>query len=143
MFVFIQQRGPDGRPMTRLLAESGPLAGRVFRLEEAIVSVGQASENQIVLPFEDVAKRHFELCTEEKGVMLRALEGGVRVNDKPVQEVLLQHGDRIGFIAAIPTPSAVTPAEKGDGTASDSGGAIFLASQEVRPRNRRSHSAIP
>ncbi|MCB9641052.1 MAG: SpoIIE family protein phosphatase [Myxococcales bacterium] len=133
MFVFIQQRGPDGRPMTRLLAESGPLAGRVFRIEEAITSVGRDAKNQIVLPFEDIAPHHLELRSQEQGISLRALEGEVQVNSKTVREAMLQHGDRIGFVALQKASGASSSQEGEGGSTSDSGGAIFLASQEVRP----------
>lgn len=132
MFVFIQQRGPDGRPMTRLLAEHGPFAGRVFRLESAIVSVGQAETNDIVLPFEGIAPRHLELRVQEGEVCLRALEGSVRVNDLPAQEATLKHGDRIGLTTLLPQTSAPSaPSPKSSDSAS--GGAIVLASQDVRP----------
>ncbi len=132
MFVFIQQRGPDGRPMTRLLAEHGPFAGRVFRLESAVFSVGQSDENDLVLPFEGVAPRHIELRVQEGEVSLRALEGQVRVNDLPVQEATLKHGDRIGLaLSSQQAEASRSPSAKTSD--SGSGGSIFLASQEVRP----------
>jgi serine phosphatase RsbU (regulator of sigma subunit) len=102
MFILINQKGPDGRPMLRLLAESGPLRGTMFRLEPPCVTVGNAPDIQISVPLAHISPRHFDIEIHADKILLRDLGSacGTIVNDKPVKEIALQHGDRITFGAS-------------------------------------------
>jgi serine phosphatase RsbU (regulator of sigma subunit) len=102
MFVFIQQKGPDGRPMTRLMGESAPMMGRILKLEPPRVVVGKAEDCDIRVPLAHIAPHHFELTFHDNQVTLRdRSEGlGTLVNDEPISETTLTHGMRIGFAQA-------------------------------------------
>lgn len=99
MFVFIQQKGPDGRLITRLMGQSGAMLGRVFRLEQPLVKVGSGSHNQIVVPLPHVASEHFQidLRGEQPALINLGGQGGTLVNGFPVEHVLLEHGAHIDF----------------------------------------------
>jgi Nif-specific regulatory protein len=81
----------------RLLATSGAFEGKTFALNGGEVSVGREKANDIYLPDRSVSRRHC-LIKEQDGVF-RILDfasfNGTLVNDVPVKEQTLRHGDRI------------------------------------------------
>lgn len=75
----------------------GPLAGRVFPLRFADITVGRALDNDIVLESNDVSRHHIRV--EPAGTLLRIIDlgstNGTRVNGRRVQEHLLRPGDLV------------------------------------------------
>src|SRR2546426_1359958 len=81
----------------RLAAIAGKLKGRVFPLRDEPVVIGRETAAEICLADPSVSRRHSRL--EENGDQfwisdLQSLNGTF-VNDVPVKERVLQHGDRI------------------------------------------------
>lgn len=99
MFVVVHQRGPDGRPMLRLLVESGPLQGKMFKLSGSRSSVGKAPDNVVPLPLPQIADYHFDIEIVGEQILLRDRSSGMGtwVNDQPVDVIELKHGDRIAL----------------------------------------------
>ena len=115
MLVFIQQKGPDGTYITRLLAESGPMRGKMFRIKASRVAIGSGDNNQIILPLPEIDTLHAEIDLRGATPMLRnrSQRGGVLVNDKAVKESPLKHGDRIAFQGeTAPQAAKNNPAKK-------------------------------
>jgi Nif-specific regulatory protein len=81
----------------QLVAVAGPLNGMLFMLDKEEVSVGRDPSNQICLSDLLVSRRHCLLLQSASGYLLRDLDSsnGTAVNDVPVRERLLVHGDRI------------------------------------------------
>ncbi|MCI0525686.1 MAG: sigma 54-interacting transcriptional regulator [Acidobacteria bacterium] len=81
----------------RMIALSGPMKDRVISLAEAEVTVGRESSNHIHLADLSVSRRHCVFRSESGQVMVTDLDSfnGTSVNDVPVKERLLAHGDRI------------------------------------------------
>jgi Nif-specific regulatory protein len=81
----------------RLAAIAGPLKGRTFTLTEAETSIGRESASQICLSDPSVSRRHSILKREGELFKISDLESlnGTFVNDVPVKERFLEHGDRV------------------------------------------------
>jgi Nif-specific regulatory protein len=81
----------------RLIALSGPMKDRIVALTEAETTLGRESSNQIHLADLSVSRRHCVFKNEGGQVTLLDLDSfnGTSVNDVPVKERMLQHGDRI------------------------------------------------
>jgi Nif-specific regulatory protein len=81
----------------RLAAIAGPLKGTIFDLTEAETSIGRESANRICLADSSVSRRHCLIRRDGEQFQLTDLESlnGTFVNDVPVKERLLKHGDRI------------------------------------------------
>jgi Nif-specific regulatory protein len=81
----------------RLAAIAGKLKGSVFPVHEAPVVIGREAATDISLADSAVSRRHSKL--EQKGdeFWIRDLQSlnGTFINDVPVKERRLQHGDRI------------------------------------------------
>lgn len=99
MFVLVHQRGPDGRPMLRLLVESGPLQGKMYKLHASHSTVGKAPDNVVALPLPQVADYHFDIDIQGEQIVLRdrGSDMGTLVNGQRVNTAELHHGDRIAF----------------------------------------------
>src|SRR5437763_7053785 len=84
----------------RLAAIAGPLKGTIFSLLEAETSIGRESANRICLSNSSVSRRHCIIKREGELFKISDLESlnGTFVNDVPVKERVLEHGDllRIG-----------------------------------------------
>jgi Nif-specific regulatory protein len=81
----------------RLEAVSGPVAGRVFSLEEGELSIGREPSNQISLLDPLVSRRHCVLRRSGFDVRLEDLDSrnSTFVNGVPVKERVLVHGDQV------------------------------------------------
>jgi Nif-specific regulatory protein len=81
----------------RLIALSGPMKDRIVALTDNEITVGRESSNHVHLTDLSVSRRHCVFKNENGQVTLTDLESfnGTSVNDVPVKERLLQHGDRI------------------------------------------------
>jgi len=80
----------------RLIAVYGPLRGSVFTVDTELV-LGRGTGNDIDLEDDLVSRRHCSLKAEDRGIVLRDLgsRNGTLLNDAPVSEAVLEHGDRI------------------------------------------------
>ncbi len=81
----------------RLAAIAGPLKGRTFKLDEDETSIGRESASQICLSDPSVSRRHSIIKLEGELFKISDLESlnGTFVNDVPVKERFLEHGDRV------------------------------------------------
>ncbi|HWS98733.1 MAG TPA: sigma 54-interacting transcriptional regulator [Pyrinomonadaceae bacterium] len=81
----------------RLAAIAGPLKGTNFTLTEDETSIGRESANRICLSDPSVSRRHCTIRREGDLFKVTDLESlnGTFVNDVPVKERYLEHGDRL------------------------------------------------
>ena len=81
----------------RLAAIAGPLKGANFTLTEDETSIGRESANRICLSDASVSRRHCTIRREGDLFKVTDLESlnGTFVNDVPVKERYLEHGDRL------------------------------------------------
>ncbi|HYG82752.1 MAG TPA: sigma 54-interacting transcriptional regulator [Pyrinomonadaceae bacterium] len=81
----------------RLAAIAGPLKGTNFTLTEEETSIGRESANRICLSDPSVSRRHCLIRREGDLFKVTDLESlnGTFVNDVPVKERYLEHGDRL------------------------------------------------
>ncbi|MFN2475431.1 MAG: FHA domain-containing protein [Chthoniobacterales bacterium] len=83
----------------RRLTIMGETGAMPYELTDALVSIGRAAENAIVLADPSVSGRHAQLQLAGDDYQLIDLEStnGTRVNGETIRSVLLQPGDRIRF----------------------------------------------
>ncbi len=83
----------------KLVAVEGPARGAVFALDKAEVCIGRSSANEIAIADLSLSRRHSMIRREHGDYTLRDLDSnnGTFVNDIPVSERALVHGDRIGM----------------------------------------------
>ena len=82
----------------RLVYKSGPEHGRSVRLRRGVNRIGQAGDNEIVIPQDTVSRRHAEIEVTGGEAMLRDLDStnGTFVNDVAVEGACrLSPGDRV------------------------------------------------
>jgi two-component system, NtrC family, response regulator HydG len=81
----------------RLAAIAGPLKGKTFTLVEEETSIGRESANLICLSDPSVSRRHCTVKRVGELFKINDLESlnGTFVNDVPVKERFLEHGDRV------------------------------------------------
>ncbi|HXD31230.1 MAG TPA: sigma 54-interacting transcriptional regulator [Pyrinomonadaceae bacterium] len=81
----------------RLAAIAGKLKGKVFPLEEKPVVIGRETAAEVCLPDSAVSRRHSRVEFNEGRFWLNDLQSlnGTFVNDVPIKQRALQHGDRI------------------------------------------------
>ena len=81
----------------RLAAIAGPLKGTVFTLTEEVTPIGRESANRICLSDPSVSRRHCVIKREGELFKINDLDSlnGTFVNDVPVKERYLEHGDRL------------------------------------------------
>jgi Nif-specific regulatory protein len=81
----------------RLAAIAGPLKGKSFTLVADETSIGRESASQICLSDASVSRRHCTIKCEGSLFKINDLESlnGTFVNDVPVKERFLEHGDRL------------------------------------------------
>jgi Nif-specific regulatory protein len=81
----------------RLAAIAGKLKGTVFPLEEKPLVIGRETAADVCLPDSAVSRRHSRIEWNEERYWLNDLQSlnGTFVNDVPVKQRALQHGDRI------------------------------------------------
>lgn len=81
----------------RLIAIAGPLRGTIFLLHEEEVSVGRDLSNQLLVDDRSVSRLHCRIKRKEDCWQISDLDShnGTFVNDIPVNEYCLVHGDRV------------------------------------------------
>ena len=81
----------------RLATIAGPLKGKIFTLTEEENSIGRESANLICLSDPSVSRRHCIIKQEGSLFKISDLESlnGTFVNDVPVKDRFLEHGDRL------------------------------------------------
>ncbi|MGH9836788.1 MAG: sigma 54-interacting transcriptional regulator [Blastocatellia bacterium] len=81
----------------QLVAIVGPFDGMLFALDKEEVTIGRDPANQICLSDPLVSRRHCLLRQSAGSYLLQDLNSsnGTMINDMPVRERLLAHGDRI------------------------------------------------
>lgn len=102
-----------------VLGLTGRQKGRVFELTGGKLTFGRARENDIPIRDFHVSRQHATLTKEGSAYRLRDLKSrnATFVNDAPIQDVSLNHGDEIR-IADHRYVFLVTPQEKTSGTRS-------------------------
>src|ERR1041385_7468385 len=83
----------------KLIVIAGPPQGATFELADTDVSIGREAINQICLVDPSVSRRHALLKREGDSFKVVDLESlnGTFVNEVPVSERLLEHGDRVAI----------------------------------------------
>jgi transcriptional regulator with GAF, ATPase, and Fis domain len=83
----------------KLIVISGPSQGATFELTETEVFIGREAVNQVCIVDPSISRRHASIKRAAEGFKVSDLESlnGTFVNDVPVSERLLKHGDRIAI----------------------------------------------
>jgi type II secretion system protein E len=88
--------------MQHLTIMTGEAGGRIFHLTDPRVTIGRELDNIVCIDDESLSRHHAELVADDDGYLVRDQEShnGTFVNDKPVAEARLQHGDllRVGAV---------------------------------------------
>jgi Nif-specific regulatory protein len=81
----------------RLVSIAGPLKGATFTLADSETSIGRESANRLCISDPSVSRRHSIIRREGEQFKINDLESlnGTFVNDVPVKERALAHGDRV------------------------------------------------
>jgi Nif-specific regulatory protein len=81
----------------KLIAVAGPLRGLIFELTSPEMIIGRDPANQISLADRSLSRKHCLIKREEQQIIAIDLEShnGTFVNDVPIKEHALKHGDRI------------------------------------------------
>jgi Nif-specific regulatory protein len=81
----------------RLVSIAGPLKGATFTLADSETSIGRESANRLCISDPSVSRRHSVIRREGEQFKINDLESlnGTFVNDVPVKERALAHGDRV------------------------------------------------
>ncbi len=80
----------------RLIAISGPLQGKEFPVKDE-TTIGREPGNQIAINEQFVSRQHCIIKSTEDGIKITDLgsHNGTYVNDVPIKERILEHGNRI------------------------------------------------
>lgn len=81
----------------RLAAVSGKLKGAVFAVHEEPLVIGRDTAANLCIADASVSRRHSRIEKKETGFVITDLESlnGTFVNDVPVKNRMLEHGDRV------------------------------------------------
>ena len=81
----------------KLIVISGPSQGAGFELTGGEVFIGREATNQICIIDPSISRKHALIKQDDDGFKISDLESlnGTFVNDMPVSECLLEHGDKI------------------------------------------------
>ena len=81
----------------RLVAAAGPLKGSTCPLTEEQISIGRDLSNEISIGDGSVSRKHSLLTRDDSSYRIQDLKSlnGTFVNDVPILERLLQHGDSV------------------------------------------------
>jgi Nif-specific regulatory protein len=88
---------------TKLVAISGPLKGTLIPLTEEHISIGRSQDNRICLKSEYASRYHCVIEQDADKFKIRDLGSynGTMVNDLPVKEHWLDHGDQVRIGGSI------------------------------------------
>src|SRR4051812_37536055 len=83
--------------MPKLVVIEGSARGTVYVLDESEMSIGRSSANNIAIADISLSRRHSAVRFENGSYTVRDLESnnGTFVNDVPITQRALTHGDRI------------------------------------------------
>jgi Nif-specific regulatory protein len=103
----------------RLLALAGPMADAVIPLQDAEVTIGRGTSNQLCISDPILSRQHCIISTDKDQFVIRDLGSlhGTVVNGIPINQQLLQHGDQIALGSSV--------------------FAFLLQEDEVRPQRNR------
>src|SRR6185369_16018381 len=81
----------------KLIAVAGPLRGLIFDLNTSESTIGRDPANAISLADKSLSRKHCLIRQDDAGLVVVDLEShnGTFVNDVPVKEHVLAHGDRV------------------------------------------------
>ncbi|MBM3814325.1 MAG: FHA domain-containing protein [Acidimicrobiia bacterium] len=82
----------------RLVAISGPLAGKIFPLQGSPLTLGRSRSCWLTVPTNLVSRTHCQLAPDEDGNWtVRDLDShnGTRVNQEAINQAVLRHGDHL------------------------------------------------
>jgi Nif-specific regulatory protein len=87
----------------RLVAIAGPLAGRVFAVKEAELSIGRSTSNDLCIEDARLSRRHCVIRREAASLKITDLDSrnSTFVGGVPIKERLLEHGDRISIGGSV------------------------------------------
>ena len=87
----------------RLVAFSGPLTGKAFPVTEEELVIGREKSNAVCLSYSRVSRCHCSVKREGDGFKITDLESsnGTFVNDVPIKEHFLKHGDQIKIVSSL------------------------------------------
>jgi DNA-binding winged helix-turn-helix (wHTH) protein len=96
----------DAQEAPLLMAQDGPLAGREFRLDRDVMTLGRGDECDVVVPERQISRGHMRIRREATGYFLEDLgsKNGTFVNGRQAQSgasVLLQDGDEIQLALCV------------------------------------------
>ncbi|MFL6436079.1 MAG: sigma 54-interacting transcriptional regulator [Terriglobales bacterium] len=87
----------------RLVALAGPMADAVIPLQEAEVTIGRGTSNQLCISDPILSRQHCIISSDNQQFVIRDLGSlhGTVVNGVPISQQLLQHGDQIGLGSSV------------------------------------------
>jgi len=87
----------------RLVAVGGPLTGKTFSFGEGGFSIGRDKTNALPLNYTRVSRHHCRITQEKEAFKLTDLgsANGTFVNDVPIKDHLLRHGDQVKIAATL------------------------------------------
>ena len=96
----------DAQEVPLLMVQDGPLAGREFRLDRDMMTLGRGDECDVVVPERQISRVHMRIRREATGYFMEDLgsKNGTFVNGRQVQSgasVLLQDGDEIQLALCV------------------------------------------
>lgn len=83
--------------MKKLIIETGPQQGRSFNLTQNMISIGRGPVNTFQILDKRLSRSHAAIFLEDGKHTIRDLgsTNGTKVNSEKVEEVVLEHGDKI------------------------------------------------
>jgi transcriptional regulator with GAF, ATPase, and Fis domain len=123
----------------RIVGIAGLFQGSMFAVPEGEVSLGRDSTNQIYLADASLSRRHCLLLRQGVEVRVRDLgsRNGTRVNNVPVAEQRLQHGDQLSvgsslFVMLLEEEGAAPSSPvRFDDTSAITGAAVLLPREDA------------
>jgi pSer/pThr/pTyr-binding forkhead associated (FHA) protein len=95
-----------------IVLEQGPLHGRAFHPQRAQTTIGRGSDNDLVLPDQQVSRRHATLERRPEGWFLTDLgsTNGTFLNGQQIQgRVQIQAGDRVSIGSSVLLVQSASP----------------------------------
>lgn len=89
--------------MYRLIGVGGFIRGKKFDLHEGVNIIGRGEHSNVVLNFDGISKKHFQITLHNNAIALEDLgsSNGTFVNEKLVSQKYLEIGDIISVPGAI------------------------------------------
>jgi len=83
--------------MPRLIAKTPELAGQIYELDSPLLTFGRAEDNVLCIPHSSISGHHGEFRLDGSDYRLVDIgsTNGSKVNDAPVTDRLLRHGDLV------------------------------------------------